>query len=350
VLSGAELIPLVSLGHISGITQATNAVITISDTTGVNPFSAGQQVYIAGVGGMTQINGLGAVVSAAGGSSGAWTITVPINSSAFSAYTSGGQITTTVNMPLSLIKLAAGLYNPTFQSGNIQYAGPGGLIAGDNNLIFGKVLPNPSGTPGPALLLGSGGGSGINVSAWLITDQAFDTATPGNDIGMTAGEVQPGSTQRGGNFSIYAGGADLGTGGQGLFQGGTSARGPAGLTALQGANNTNQSHPAGDVFMIAGQVGSVGASYHLIMTLTNGVAGVGRTRVNSTIIRDDYSDGRVYSYPSNGFGTPIAPWISRGPTAGQPAGWAGSGEVFTGTKTAGASTVTIVNGLITNWT
>lgn len=350
VLSGSEWVPLVSIGHISAITKAVSAVITISDTTGVNPFSPGQQIYIGSAGGMTQINGQGAVISAAGGSSGSWTITVPIDSTAFSTFTSGGQITSTVNIPLSLIRLAAGLYNATFLSGNVQYAGPSGLLAGDNNLIFGKAIPNPGGTPGPALLLGSGGGSGINVEAWFISDQAFDTATPGNDIGHTAGETQPGSSQRGGNWSVYAGATDLGTGGQLLAQGGTAARGIPGLTVFQGASNTDQSHPAGDIFFVAGEVGSTGASWHLIMTMTNGVAGVGHVKVNSTNILDFYSDGSLYFYGSNHFGSPIAPCISRGP--GQPAGWGSAADgLLTATRTvAVGQTVTIVNGLITGWT
>jgi hypothetical protein len=353
-LTGQELVPLVAVGHISSISQAVLAVITISDDTPVNPFLVGETVGIQGAGGMTQINGQGAVVVAAGGTSGAWTITVPINSSAFNAFTSGGILTATASIPLASMRLSSGVYSSTFDSGPIQYAGPNGTVAANNNFIVGNLIPNPAGTPGPCALWGSGGGLGLNVSFWHITDQAFDLASPGNDVGHTAGEVQPGSTQRGGNWWSIAGAADLGTGGTWTGQGGTSARGPAGLTLLQGANNTDQSHPAGDVFMIAGQVGSQGATYHLIMTQTNGVAGFGRVRVNSTPIRDEFSDGRIYSYPSNGFGTPIAPWISRGSTPGQPAGWAGSSEVATGTVqlaklTSGGSngSLTVVNGLIT---
>jgi len=79
---------------ITGITQAKNAVVTTSTLGGAipptNPFQVGQPVYFFGVSGMTQINGLYAVVTATGGSSGAWTITLNINTSAFSAYTSGG--------------------------------------------------------------------------------------------------------------------------------------------------------------------------------------------------------------------------------------------------------------------
>lgn len=360
VLSGAELLPLVTLGHISAITQAATAVITLDDTTSVNPFTAGDQVYITGVGGMTQINGQGVVVSSVGGSSGAWTLTVPINSSGFGAYTSGGEVTKTVNHPLDQLILSAGLYNATFDSGNVQFAGPDGLLAGVDSLIFGTNIPNPSGTPGNCLLLASGGGLGINTFGWFITDQAFDVGTPGNDIGHTAGEVQPDSTQRGGNWSSIAGAADLGTGGQWLGKGGTAARGVPGLTVLQGADNTDLSHPAGDTFVIAGETGSTGANLHVIMTETGGVAGVLHHKVNSTNLWDEVFDGSWFFYansslPGGGYGAAMSPLISAG--AGQPVGWATSAEVASGTVslaklTSGgaAGSITVVNGLITAFT
>lgn len=78
---------------ISGITKAASAVVTISTVSSINPFSVGQPVVIESAGGMTQINGLtSGLVSAIGGSSGAWTITITINSSGFSTYTSGGYL------------------------------------------------------------------------------------------------------------------------------------------------------------------------------------------------------------------------------------------------------------------
>lgn len=77
---------------ISAITRVAQAVVTTSDTAATNPFQVGQEVTFTGVAGMTQINGLYSTVVATGGSSGAWTITVNINSSAFSVYTSGGSL------------------------------------------------------------------------------------------------------------------------------------------------------------------------------------------------------------------------------------------------------------------
>lgn len=73
---------------ITNITQATQAVITT-----INTFTVGQYVQISQVAGMTQINGrIVQIVSASGTA-----ITVDIDTSAFSAYSSGGTATV---MPL----------------------------------------------------------------------------------------------------------------------------------------------------------------------------------------------------------------------------------------------------------
>ena len=67
---------------ITAITQAASAVVTI----GAHTVLVGEQVTFSGVGGMVEINGLTAAVTATA----ATTITVAINSSGFTAYTSGG--------------------------------------------------------------------------------------------------------------------------------------------------------------------------------------------------------------------------------------------------------------------
>lgn len=357
VLLGTELVPTITVGAISGITQATFAVVTLSNPSSVNPFTVGQTVFFAGVGGMTQINGVGNItITGVGGTSGAWTLTLNISSSGFSAYTSGGECTANAYSLTAKFQLSAAgsPFNPTFLSGGLQYAGPNGLLTGNNNFIVGTLIPNPSGTPGPCALWGSGGGSGANVSFWHITDEAFDTASPGNDVGFTAGEVQPGSSQRGGNTWKIAGAADLGTGGTDTDQGGTSARGPGGMKITVGGNNTDGNHPPGDNFMIAGEAGSQGANVHIAATVIGGIPGVIHIgRFNSTFVLDLFLDGSQYAYASNGFGSPMAPWISRG--AGAPAGWATpSTEVATGTvplakiTSGGANgSLTVVNGLIT---
>ena len=78
--------------NVSGISQASSAVITLSTVSTINPLSIGCPVQLYNVVGMTQINGVIGSVTAIGGSSGAWTATVTINSSGFSAYTAGGQL------------------------------------------------------------------------------------------------------------------------------------------------------------------------------------------------------------------------------------------------------------------
>jgi parallel beta-helix repeat protein len=81
---------------VTGITQAGSAVVTINTVSASNPVQIGQGVYIQGVVGMTQMNlQQVSTVTAIGGVSGAWTATININSSAFTAYASGGVMTTT---------------------------------------------------------------------------------------------------------------------------------------------------------------------------------------------------------------------------------------------------------------
>ena len=81
---------------LSNITQASSCVITSSSTQSTNPFEQlgnnEQQLVFGGVVGMTQINNQIGRVTAVGGSAGAWTATVGINTSAYSAYSSGGYV------------------------------------------------------------------------------------------------------------------------------------------------------------------------------------------------------------------------------------------------------------------
>jgi hypothetical protein len=243
---------------------------------------------------------------------------------------------------------AAGVYNSTFKSGYVQYAGPNNILAGDPNMIFGLALPNPSGTPGPGLLLGSGA---TPVSFWIIQDQAFTAAQAGNNLGITAGETQPGSTQPGGNLSLYGGGADQGMGGATLVQGGTSANADGGPATLAGGSATNGGIP-GDVFVIAGagQAPAQGANVHLIMTLVNGIAGDVRIRVNSNILIQFLQNGEIFLTESGtGAGLPGQPIVSGG--LGAPATYqAGySGTIVTAALTGGGTqgSMTFVQGILT---
>lgn len=71
---------------ITAITKAAQAVVTVGSHT----FAIGESVAFAGVLGMTQINGLRALITAISGT----TITVAINSAGFGTYSSGGTVQT----------------------------------------------------------------------------------------------------------------------------------------------------------------------------------------------------------------------------------------------------------------
>ena len=71
---------------ITGISQAASAVVTIGSHT----FGIGDSVVFSGVVGMTQINNLRALITGTSGT----TITVAINSTAFTAWSSGGTVQT----------------------------------------------------------------------------------------------------------------------------------------------------------------------------------------------------------------------------------------------------------------
>lgn len=71
---------------VTAISKAASAVLTV----GANSFVVGESVQVSGVTGMVQINGLRALITARDAS----TITVAINSTAFSTYTSGGVVHT----------------------------------------------------------------------------------------------------------------------------------------------------------------------------------------------------------------------------------------------------------------
>lgn len=72
---------------ITGITKASQAVLTV----GTNSFAVGESVAISGVAGMTQINGLRALITAKPSST---TIQVAINSVLFSDYVNSGTVQT----------------------------------------------------------------------------------------------------------------------------------------------------------------------------------------------------------------------------------------------------------------
>jgi uncharacterized protein (TIGR02217 family) len=72
---------------VTSISQAASAELVVGSAHG---FVTGQSVHVSGVVGMTQINGLRALITTTSATS----ITVAINSTAFSTYTSGGAVHT----------------------------------------------------------------------------------------------------------------------------------------------------------------------------------------------------------------------------------------------------------------
>lgn len=224
----------------------------------------------------------------------------------------------------------AGSFQLPFQSGDIQWNNNGAFFATDQ-FIAGLSIPLPDGTNGAALLVGSGfgpGGSGHAGKAWILTDQAFDAVTPGNTLGITAGETQGSGTANGGLLWLLGGASFGGTGGETLIQGGTSANGAGGPTVVQGGNATGLGAGAipGDLFLEGGQVGQQGANVHLIMTTLNGISGVVRIRNNSTPLWDFFANGSIFDYSGGGFGTSGQVLTSAGP--GSPVTW--SSPVVTG--------------------
>lgn len=85
--TGRITLPANKTRSITSISQAASAVVGVGAG---HPFIIGDSVAFTGVLGMTQINGLRGTVTATGAS----TITVSINSTGFSAYTSGGTVQT----------------------------------------------------------------------------------------------------------------------------------------------------------------------------------------------------------------------------------------------------------------
>ena len=84
--TGRITLPTDNAHAITGISKASSAVVTL----GAHTYVTGMSVGFKGVLGMTQINGLRGLIT----SYDATTITVAINTSAFSVYTSGGNTNT----------------------------------------------------------------------------------------------------------------------------------------------------------------------------------------------------------------------------------------------------------------
>jgi len=274
-------------------------------------------------------------------------------------------------------------YSATFKTGQLRFTGPNGTVTQDINFEVGTNLPNPSGAPGAALFLGSGGGSftasisgtqmtvtsvpggtviplGAKITGTSVATGTYVTSVPGGgDRSSSAGVYTVSVSQTvasetmaasvsfnlltdapyddftPGNDFIFSAGESDGAqpGGNFTILGGGSASGSGGTAQWQGGTSTSgPGGPAvlqggnstsgipGDAFVSGGQAGSQGANVHLIMTTVSGTSGVVRIRNNSTPIMDVYADGSIYLYLGGGFGTSGQHLTTQG--SGLPAKWA----------------------------
>lgn len=146
-------LPLNRTATITGITQAAQAAVTVSAP---ERFTIGDEVVLTLVRGMVEItNQVATVVNIVGSD-----IVIDIDSTGFSAYTEGGQLVITQNVPTLLLSRMVGhtfrtLYNVSYGQPNIEFR-------------------FPDGTPPKALTMDchfEGAGAGANIY--------FDTAGAG---------------------------------------------------------------------------------------------------------------------------------------------------------------------------
>jgi hypothetical protein len=177
------------VGNITGVTSSGgNTILTMSSTGATNPLwtYGGIDSYttgytVIGANGMTQLNGTWAGSPTLGGSSGAWTVTLTVNSSGFSAYTNGGQVygnstaspNNSGNNNLSYLTMAS-----TFAA----------LDAANNmETIFGEFGPGTDGTSSACC----SGGSETTISFQQVIGAAeaygigwIEWAIDDNNLGM----------------------------------------------------------------------------------------------------------------------------------------------------------------------
>jgi hypothetical protein len=91
---------------VSGVTAGSTTVVTLNYTSLINPIEIGSQISFASVGGINGLNGNTGSVTARGGTSGAWTVTV--NLSTTGTYTSGGTATLALANGDQLVILVGG--------------------------------------------------------------------------------------------------------------------------------------------------------------------------------------------------------------------------------------------------
>ncbi|HEY6461655.1 MAG TPA: cellulase family glycosylhydrolase [Polyangiaceae bacterium] len=174
---------------ISGITKGNPTVVTLSGTSVCHPFArsycptlsgmtntySGLTAYqLSGVAGMTQINGMQAAPQNVGGSSGAWTVTLNVDSTSFGDYTSGGTIVDyNGNYGLLIPRLAA-LASTTGAAYAVTEFGPGRNIG-----------PSPT-LATPLEIVGTAEANNLGWVAWAWDDNNLANAQTDNEwFGMT---------------------------------------------------------------------------------------------------------------------------------------------------------------------
>ena len=198
---------------ITGVQKGNPTVVSISGTGACHPFAptycpsmgqnntySGKTAYeITGVVGMTQLNGEQPAPTNVGGTSGAWTVTLSVDSSTWGTYASGGTIVDyNGNYALRIARFAA-LAQKTGAAFVIGEFGPGRNIG-----------PSPTTlTPQEVVSAAEANGLGWMAWAWDDNDQA-NSASDNDGFAMTY------------HASTYASSSDLTIFGQEIVEGCTN--------------------------------------------------------------------------------------------------------------------------------
>jgi hypothetical protein len=198
---------------VASIKKGNPTVVTISKTSVCHPFApsycpalnqnntySGITAYaISGAQGMTQINGTQAAPQNVGGASGAWTITLDVDSTTFGDYTSGATIVDgNGNYALRIAKLAS-LRAKTGAAYAVTEFGPGKNIGPSPTLvtpleIITEAEKNGLGWLGWAWDDNNQGGGGTNNEWFGMTYKGPGTYASDADLTMFGQEIVLGCT------------------------------------------------------------------------------------------------------------------------------------------------------------
>lgn len=183
------------IGSITGVTSSgSNTVLTMSSTAANNPLwpygggsSYASGYTVSGVQGMTQLNGTWAGSPTLGGSSGAWTATLTVNSSGFSGYTGGGQVVANSSVSPN----GSGNSNMSYQTMASYFASMG--ATSNVAVIFGEFGPGTDGSgagigPSPtnvSFQQAIGAAEAYGVTGWI--EWAIDDNNNGGGMTSFAG-------------------------------------------------------------------------------------------------------------------------------------------------------------------